>query len=30
MAFEVGGADEAGLLELLVAPEDEDPLLNGR
>jgi len=30
MAFTVGGADEAGLLELDVAPEEEDPLLDGR
>jgi hypothetical protein len=25
----VGGADEAGLLELEVAPEEEEPLLDG-
>ena len=30
MALTVGGADEAGLLELDVAPEVEDPLLDGR
>jgi len=30
MALTVGGADEAGLLELDVAPEDEDPSLYGR
>jgi hypothetical protein len=29
MAFTVGGADEAGLLELEVAPEEEEPLLDG-
>jgi hypothetical protein len=30
MAFTVGGADEAGLLEFEVAPEDEEPLLDRR